>query len=81
MGRHLKGISNKSLKKLIKRISKNLQTIRNSKGLTLQTLATRANIATSTLWELENEKVEDFRITTLISIADALEVDLLKLLT
>ena len=81
MGRQNKGIKDKDLGRLIKNLSKNLYAARISKGLTQQALASQANMAISTIWELENARVEDFRMSTLTAIATQLGVDVLSLLS
>lgn len=81
MGRQIKGIKNKDLARLLKNLSKNLYSARVSKGLTLQALASKANMATSTIWELENARAEDFRMSTITAIATELGVDVLSLLS
>jgi len=81
MGRQNKGIKDKDLARLIKNLSKNLYSARISKGLTQQALASQANMAISTIWELENARVEDFRMSTVTAIAGQLGVDVLTLLS
>lgn len=79
MGRLKKGIKDKELAKLIKNLAKNLYETRRMKGLTLQSLASQAGMATSTIWEIENGKAEDLRFSTLTSLAQVLEIDPIKL--
>nr|BDT28082.1 helix-turn-helix domain-containing protein [Bacteriovorax sp. HI3] len=80
MGRNIKGIKDKELKTLISNLAKNLKKARLEKGLTMQELATAAKIATSTVWELENVKAEDFRMSTITAIANQLGVSPLSLI-
>jgi len=72
MGRSSNGIRDKELKLIINNLAKNLKKARIEQGLTMQELATASRIATSTIWELENVKVEDFRMSTVTAIAKQL---------
>lgn len=80
MGRQQKGIKDKELGKLIKNLAKNVHRERTSRGLTMQTLASLAKVATSTVFEIENGKVEDLRMSTITAIALKLEMEPLDLL-
>lgn len=79
VGRQTKGIKDKDLARLLRNLSANLYSMRVAKGFTLQALASKANIATSTIWELENLRAEDFRMSTITAIATQLGVDALSL--
>ncbi len=80
MGRVVKGIKDKELGKLVKNLSKNLHRERTRLGLTMQSLASAARMATSTVFEIENGKVEDIRLSTLTALAHQLDMDPLDLL-
>ena len=80
MGRALKGIKDKELGKLVKNLAKNVHRERTKLGLTMQGLASLAKMATSTVFEIENGKVEDFRMSTITALAQKLEVDPIDLL-
>lgn len=80
MARQRKGITDKELGRLIRSLAKNVKEHRITQGITQQTLAARANIAISTIWELENAKVEDLRLSTITAIAQTLKIDTIKLL-
>ncbi|WP_413577772.1 helix-turn-helix domain-containing protein [Bdellovibrio sp. HCB290] len=80
MGRIIKGINDKELNRLVKNLAKNVQRERAKQGLTMQSLATLAKMATSTVFEIENGKVEDFRMSTITALAQKLGVDPLELL-
>lgn len=81
MGRNIKGIKDKELKILINNLAKNLKKARTEQGLSMQELATAAKISTSTIWELENVKAEDFRMSTITAIANQLGLSPLTLIS
>lgn len=81
MGRNINGIKDKELKNLIANLARNLKKARIESGLTMQELATASKIATSTIWELENLKVEDFRMSTITAIANQLGINALVLIS
>jgi transcriptional regulator with XRE-family HTH domain len=80
MGRLIKGIKDKELNKLVKNLAKNVHRERTRAGLTMQALASLAKMATSTVFEIENGKVEDFRMSTITALAQKLGVDPIELL-
>lgn len=80
VARQLKGITDRELAKLIRNLAKNVKEHRIAQGITQQTLAARSNMAISTIWELENARIEDLRLSTITAIAQTLKVDALKLL-
>jgi len=80
MGRQKKGIKDKELGKLIKNLAKNVRRERARKGFTMQALASLAKMATSTVFEIENGKVEDLRMSTVTALANKLEIEPLELL-
>ncbi|QDK44700.1 hypothetical protein DOM22_05755 [Bdellovibrio sp. ZAP7] len=80
MGRVVKGIKDKELGKLVKNLSKNLHRERTRLGFTMQSLASMAQMATSTVFEIENGKVEDVRMSTITALARQLDMDPLDLL-
>lgn len=81
MGRNIKGIKDRELKILITNLAKNLKKARTEQGLSMQELATAAKISTSTIWELENVKAEDFRMSTITAIANQLGLNPLTLIS
>lgn len=58
---------------------KNLSKIRKEKGLTQEGLARKANISYHTLVKIENAGIENPKIETVIKLADALGVNIDKL--
>jgi transcriptional regulator with XRE-family HTH domain len=80
MARVKKGIRDKELAKLIRNLAKNLRAARKSSGVTQQTLAHSAQMAISTIWEIENEQIEDLRMSTITAIAQALKVSPIDLI-
>lgn len=58
---------------------KNLAKIRKEKGLTQEGLARKANISYHTLIKIESGRIGNPRIETVIKLADALRVNLDKL--
>lgn len=81
MGRNIKGIKDRELKVLINNLAKNLKKARTEQGLSMQELATAAKISTSTIWELENVKAEDFRMSTVTAIANQLGINPILLIS
>lgn len=81
MGRNIKGIKDRELKILINNLAKNLKKARTEQGLSMQELATAAKVSTSTIWELENVKAEDFRMSTVTAIANQLGLNPLSLMS
>lgn len=73
-----KEIDDPDLKKVLSRIAHNLEKKRGEESL--QALATRAKVTTSTVWEIENQKAYNIKLHTLITIARALGTDLSDLL-
>ena len=81
MARQLKGIKDKEVAQIIKNLGRNIKTAREAQKLTQQELASRAGVAISTIWELENECLEDFRFSTVSAVANSLDMEILKLLS
>ena len=61
--------------KYFQELGKNLQNLRKTKGLSQQELANRCDVDRAKISSIETAK-EDFVMTTLLEIAEALEVDL-----
>jgi len=60
-------------------IGENLRAIRKQKGFSQQDIANRCDVDRAKISSIETAK-EDFVLTTLLEIADALEVDVQELL-
>ena len=60
--------------KYFQELGKNLQNLRKTKGLSQQELANRCDVDRAKISSIETAK-EDFVMTTLLEIAEALEVD------
>jgi transcriptional regulator with XRE-family HTH domain len=80
MGRLFKGIKSKEMEKIINNLSRNIRHLRDEKKLTTQELASDAKVSISTISEIENARIEDFRMSTIIAIAKVLDASPLSLL-
>ncbi len=80
MGRLFKGIKSKEMEKIINNLSRNIRHLRDEKKLTTQDLASDAKVSISTISEIENGRIEDFRMSTIIAIAKILDASPLSLL-
>jgi transcriptional regulator with XRE-family HTH domain len=80
MGRLFKGIKSKEMEKIINNLSRNIRHLRDEKELTTQELASDAKVSISTISEIENGRIEDFRMSTIIAIAKVLDASPLSLL-
>ena len=58
----------------------NLKSLREQKGWTQEKLAQQAGISYHTLIKIERGFIKDPRISTVINLADALDIDLDKLI-
>lgn len=70
----------KELGKLIRAVARNLKAIRVEGGVSQNELARRSKVALSTINELENEVVSDFRMSTIVTLAKTLGCGPLDLL-
>jgi len=60
-------------------LARNIKKIREKAGLTQEALARKADISYNTIIKLETSGIKDPRISTLIKVANALEISLDKL--
>lgn len=65
---------------MLKNFSKKLKTYRKTKGLSLQDLSIKTNLSVSYLSLLENGERKNPSLDTLDKIANAFDIDILKLL-
>ena len=65
---------------MLKNFSKKLKTYRKTKGLSLQELSIKTNLSVSYLSLLENGERKNPSLDTLDKIANAFDIDILKLL-
>lgn len=65
---------------MLKNFSKKLKTYRKTKGLSLQELSIKTNLSVSYLSLLENGERKNPSLDTLAKIANAFDIDILKLL-
>ena len=82
MGRKTKKeltFQDKNLEKLILVICINVKRIRVSKKLTQQQLAEKAQLAINTVAEIEQQRVENLRLSTITALGSALEIKPLDL--
>ena len=82
MGRRIKKeltFQDKNLERLILSVCINLKEIRVSKKLTQQQVAERAQLAINTVAEIEQQRVENLRLSTITALGDALEIKPLDL--
>ncbi|MDR3606010.1 MAG: helix-turn-helix transcriptional regulator [Oligoflexia bacterium] len=70
----------KQLKPALETLGAQLKAFRESKSFSQNELAKVAKIALSTVNELENNVAKDVRLSTIASIAEALDVDLHQLM-
>ena len=72
--------SGKVVAKYLSNLASNVRKYRIEAALTQQELATAAHLATTTIHEIESEKLGDVRLTTLCAIAKTLKKDPIKLI-
>lgn len=60
------------LKQLIERLRSNLEQGRKLKGLTQQQLASKSRLSVNTVSEIEQERVEDIRLSTITALTRGL---------
>jgi transcriptional regulator with XRE-family HTH domain len=73
-------MANNRNEKFLKKLGATIKKMREAKGLTTREFANRADIAYSQVWKIETGQV-DPTISTLLAIANALEVSLEHLVT
>lgn len=73
-----KEIADPDLKRALGRIASSIKRKRGDESL--QSVATRAQVTTSTVWEIENGKAPNIKLHTLVTIARALGLELIDLL-
>ena len=62
----------KDLARFIRSFAKNLKSLRDKADLSQQELASKAGLSTTTVYELENARVADIRLGTIVALARAL---------
>lgn len=67
------------LKSVLKIVGKNLKSLRDDRGLSQSSLAEKSGVSLTTLNEIESKQHRDIRVSTLVSIAQALNVSLIEL--
>ena len=70
----------KYLEKLILNFCRNVRTVRISKNLTQQRLAEISRLGINTIGEIEQERIENLRLSTITTLGKALNITPLKLL-
>ena len=79
MGRKPKSIS-QDLARQLERISTNVRRLREARKFSQADIARRSKVSTTTVIEIETKPVRDIRLGTLVAIASALDVDVVRLL-
>ena len=80
MGRKIKEVTDKELKRLLRNLGRNVRELRDQSGMTLLQLASKSKLAISTITEVEKSGVSQVELGTITSLARGLGVDPLKLL-
>jgi DNA-binding Xre family transcriptional regulator len=73
-----KEIDDPDLKKVVARIAANI--VKNRGEESYERVAHKAQVSTSTVWEIAHAKADNIKLHTLVSIARALDLDLIDLL-
>ena len=68
-----------SLEKLVKNFCINVREIRKSKNFTQQQLAEKAQLAVNTIAEIEQQRIENLRLSTVTALGNAFKIKPLKL--
>ena len=68
------------LKKIIEAFCVNVKKMRISKKLTQQELAERSRLAVNTIAEIEQQRIENLRLSTITALANAFKIHPLELL-
>ena len=68
------------LESLIKNFCVNIKIMREAENLTQQELAEKSQLAVNTIAEIEQQRIENLRLSTITSLGNALKVPPLKLL-
>jgi transcriptional regulator with XRE-family HTH domain len=79
MGRQPKKDLNAGLNRCLRILGRNIKDLRSQKGLTQADLSERAKVSVTTLNELESRGHRDIRLSTLVSIAQAMSVTIQEL--
>jgi transcriptional regulator with XRE-family HTH domain len=80
MGRPPKSDLHPELQKWLRQIGANLLSLRQEKGLTQAQLAAKSKISVTTINEAEARRFRDIRMSTLVSLAEGLDVSVSLLL-
>lgn len=80
MGRPPKASLPADLSSILRLIGSNLTALREEKGLSQAELARKSQVSTTTLNEIETRQFRDIRLSTLSSLARALDVPVVRLL-
>ena len=68
-------IQDPMLRKLIGNLCSNVKKKRQKLGLTQQELAINSKLATNTIAEIEQERIEDIRLSTITSLAKGFDLE------
>lgn len=71
---------NRDLESHLKKLAKRVALLREEDGLSQQELASRAGLSSTTIYEIENGRIADIRLSTLTVIARVLEVSIWDLI-
>ena len=74
-------IESPKLRKFLSNFSMNVEIVRKSKGITQQGLSNKANLSISTVSEIEQRRLKNLTLSTLVAIAEALNEDPISLIT
>lgn len=77
MGRNIRDelyIEDPLLREMIKNFSANVRALRNKRGLTQAQLAISSKLAQNTVAEIEQDRVENVRLSTVAALARTLKV-------
>jgi transcriptional regulator with XRE-family HTH domain len=80
MGRQPKTDLPADLRELLREVGANIAIFREEAGISQSELSRRSKISLTTINEIETRRFRDIRLSTLCSIAKALQVPVLKLL-
>lgn len=74
-------IEDPQLRLLIQNLCKNVKKRRQEIGLTQSELASKSQLALNTIAEIEQQRIENIRLSTVTALAKALKVPPLKLMS
>jgi transcriptional regulator with XRE-family HTH domain len=80
MGRPPKSDIHPELQKWLRQIGANLQALRQDKGMTQAQLSKKSKISITTINEIESRRFRDIRMSTIVSLALGLDIQVIYLL-